>query len=219
MGPMAERSFLPALRFHSLTRVYDPLVRLTTRESAFKELLLEQARLAPGQRVLDLGSGTGTLALLAKRREPGIALHGLDADPDVLRRARKKAADAGLEAYFELGLSNQLPYEDRSFDRVLSSLFFHHLTAADRRRTLSEVARILAPGGELHVADWGPPTDPLMRAAAIGIRVLDGRERTRENLAGELPSLLAAAGLDQVARGERLRTAFGVIELLSARRA
>jgi ubiquinone/menaquinone biosynthesis C-methylase UbiE len=215
---VADQSFLPALRFRALTRVYDPLVRLTTREQAFKQLLLEGAALAPGARVLDLGCGTGTLALLAKEREPGIAISGLDADPDMLGQAREKADAAGADASFDLGLSSQLPYEDATFDRVLSSLFFHHLTPADKRRTLAEVTRVLASGGSLHIADWGPPGDPLMRAAAMGIRALDGRERTHENLAGELPGLLAAAGLEQVARGERLRTAFGVIELLSARK-
>lgn len=215
---MGDQSYLPALRFHSLTRIYDPVVRWTTREAAFKERLLKQAALSPGQRVLDLGCGTGTLALLAKRHEPGIELFGLDADPGVLSRAREKAADEDVAATFDLGLAGQLPYADSTFDRVLSSLFFHHLTPADKRRTLSEVARVMSPDGELHIADWGPPSDPLMRLAAAQIRILDGRDRTRQNLAGELPGLIADAGLADVVRGERLRTAFGVIELLKARK-
>lgn len=209
-------SFLPALRFRALTRVYDPVVQATTRESMFKSRLLDQAALEPGHRVLDLGCGTGTLALLAKQRAPDVDLVGLDADPDVLVQARSKADDAGAAVSFDLGLSTQLPHEDASFDRVLSSLFFHHLTPPEKRRTLTEIRRVLRGTGELHVADWGRPQDPAMRVGALGIRVLDGFERTGQNLAGQLPHLIAEAGLTPVAERDRFRTLFGTLTLLSA---
>ena len=117
---------------------------------------------------------------------------GLDADPEVLARARRKAADARCEIDFVEGFSTELPFAADSFDVVLSSLFFHHLMPADKRSTLAEVQRVLKPGGNLHVADWGKPGDPLMAALSLSIRAFDGFEVTAENLRGALPSLFEA---------------------------
>ena len=107
--------------------------------------------------MLDLGSGSGTLAVWAKQATPGVRIRGLDGDPAIIAQAVRKAARAGVEIPFDEGLSYDLPYEDASFDRVLSSLFFHHLVLRDKERTIAEIARVLRPGGELHVADWGAP--------------------------------------------------------------
>ena len=122
--------YVPALRFGRLTGVYDPVVRTTTREAEFKRRLLAQAGLKSGQRILDLGCGTGTLAVQAKLSEPAAEVVGLDGDPEVLDRARRKAEAAGAEVEFDEGLSTELPYEGDSFDLVLVTLFFHHLTGA-----------------------------------------------------------------------------------------
>ena len=213
-----SRSYVPALRFPALTRLYDPVVGLTTRERRFKELLIEQAAPAPGQRVLDLGCGTGTLAIELKRRQPGAAVVGLDADPEMLAQARAKAESEGVELELTEGLSNELSYEEASFDRVLSTLFFHHLDPEPKRQTAREIARVLRPGGELHVADWGPPSDPLMRVAFQGIRLLDGLSNTAENYRGELPGIFEQAGLTNARETGRLRTMFGSLVLYQAER-
>jgi ubiquinone/menaquinone biosynthesis C-methylase UbiE len=216
---VAEGSrYVPALGRDWLTGLYDPVIRLTTRERSFKERLLAQAGLEEGMEVLDLGAGTGTLALLAKRRLPSARVFGLDGDPKMLDRARAKANEAGLEVRFDEGLSYDLPYGDQKFDRVLSTLFFHHLAAADKRRTVAEIARVLTPGGELHVADWGPPPDPLMAAVSVSIRVLDGAEATRENFAGALPEIFVRNGLTRVADHGRMRTVYGALAFYSAAR-
>jgi ubiquinone/menaquinone biosynthesis C-methylase UbiE len=211
-----ERSYLHALRFPALTRLYDPVIRLTTREGRFKQMLIEQAGPAPGQRILDLGCGTGTLAIEVKRRQPGAVLVGLDADPEMLDQARRKAEEAGVELELTEGFSTELPYEDRSFDRVLSTLFFHHLDPEPKRRTAAEIARVLRPGGELHVADWGPPSDPAMRLAFQGIRLLDGFSNTADNYRGGLPKIFAEAGLTGAAETGRLRTPLGSLVLYCA---
>ncbi len=216
--PTESRSYVPALGFASLTRLYDPVVRLTTREQRFKELLVEQAAPAPGQRILDLGCGTGTLGIQVKQRQPGAEVVGLDADPEMLDRAREKAVRAGVELELTEGLSTELPYEDASFDRVLSTLFFHHLDPEPKSQTTREIARVLRPGGELHVADWGPPSDPAMRVAFQGIRLLDGLSNTAENYRGELPAIFERAGLANARETDRLRTMFGSLVLYRAER-
>jgi ubiquinone/menaquinone biosynthesis C-methylase UbiE len=215
--PTESRDYLPALRFSALTRLYDPVVGLTTRERRFKELLVEQAAPAAGQRILDLGCGTGTLAIQVKRREPGADVVGLDADPEMLSQARAKAEGAGVELTLTEGMSNELPFEDGGFDRVLSTLFFHHLDPEPKRQTAREIARVLRKGGELHVADWGAPADPVMAAAFLSIRLLDGFENTADNVHGELPRIFEEAGLEKAEQTNRLRTPLGTIALYRAR--
>ncbi|OJU79860.1 MAG: hypothetical protein BGO11_17600 [Solirubrobacterales bacterium 70-9] len=209
---MSEGSgYVPALRYRALTALYDPVVRLTSRESAFKRRLLEIAELKAGDRVLDLGCGTGTLAIAAGQARPGAEITGLDGDPEVLTRARRKASSAGAHVDFDEGLSTDLPYGDDRFDVVLSTLFFHHLEPAAKRATAAEIARVLCPGGRLLVADWGPPQDALMRIAFLAVRSLDGFELTRENAEGLLPSIFADAGLQRVEQVDQLRTAIGTM--------
>jgi SAM-dependent methyltransferase len=213
----SRERYVPALGRSALTALYDPVVRLTTRERRFKERLLDQAALTAGQRVLDVGCGTGTLTIWAKEREPGIDIAGIDPDPDVLRRAGEKAAAARLEIDFREALADDLPFEDASLDRVLSSLVLHHLPREVKERAAAEIVRVLKPGGELHVADWGPG-DPLMQLAFLPTRLLDGLENTGDNVKGRLPEIFEAAGLRDVRERSRFRTVAGSMVLLSARR-
>src|SRR5215212_2848902 len=145
----AER-YVPALGLKSLTRFYDPVVATTTRERTFKARLLDQLDPQPGQRILDLACGTGTFALSIAEREPEATVVGVDGDPEMLARARAKAP----AIQFDEALAQELPYEDASFDAVVTSLFLHHLTRDLKEAALREVARVLRPGGQLHVADW-----------------------------------------------------------------
>jgi ubiquinone/menaquinone biosynthesis C-methylase UbiE len=210
-----QREFLPALRFRFLTRVYDPVSAITTREGATKGRLVELAAPHEGERVLDVGCGTGTLALLAKQAAPGAELVGLDADPEMLARARAKPDAAGIR--FEQGMADELPYEDASFDKVLSSLVFHHLPRPVKEGAAREIARVLRPGGEFHLADFGPPGDPLMWALSRTVRYGDGSS-TIDNFAGELPAILRTAGLGCDGERERMRTGVGALCFYTAER-
>ena len=218
---MAEppHDFIPGAGFHWLTPLYDSLVVLTCRDHAVKGQLVAAAGLRAGQRVLDLGCGTGTLALRVKRACLGVEVSGIDADPRMLAAAVAKAKRAGGDVAFSRGFAESLPYADGAFDRVVSSLFFHHLSPPQKASALGEAHRVLAPGGELHVADWGRPSGLLFRLLFVSIRLLDGWENTRAHALGELPALIAASGFGDVRIGERFSTVFGTLELLSARRA
>ena len=212
-----DEQYIPALGYDRLTFLYDPVVRLTTREAAFKSALLAQAQVRLGQRALDLGCGTGTLAIAVKQAQPQAAVVGLDGDPAILLLARAKAQQAGVEAQFDEGLSYELPYADESFDRVLSSLFFHHLTRENKLRTLAEVWRALKSGGELHVADWGAPANAMMKLASFGIELLDG-PTTKDSFAGLLPEFIRQAGFEGVEEMRRFNTLFGTIRLHKAQK-
>lgn len=149
-----ERRFLPAAGHEWLLPFYDPLVRLAGGDAA-RRLLVEQAELSPGHRVLEVGCGTGSLLLLAARVQPGVVLTGLDPDAKALARARRKAARAGVPIALDRGFSDALPYPDASFDRALSCLMFHHLGSGEERRgTLVEIKRVLRPAGRLHLLDF-----------------------------------------------------------------
>jgi ubiquinone/menaquinone biosynthesis C-methylase UbiE len=217
--PAAQRGedYLPALSYDRLTAIYDPVIRVGTRENLSKERLIDQAAPAPGMRVLDVGCGTGTLAIMLKQRHPGVEVVGLDGDPEMLGPGRRKAAEAGVEVKLDEGLSFDLPYEDGSFDRVVSSLFFHHLKRDAKETTAREVARVLRPGGELHVADFGPQRDPAMWLLSRGVRHFDGVDVTRDNYAGRLPEIFAASGLTDPRERGRMRTLFGSLSFYSAR--
>jgi ubiquinone/menaquinone biosynthesis C-methylase UbiE len=215
---MKQQSYIPALAYRSLTGLYDPLVRITTRERRFKAALLQQARLRAGQQVLDLACGTATLTIAAKRMQPRADITGVDGDPDILARARIKAAKAETELKFDESLSQHLPYADSSFDVVLSSLFFHHLDRENKLATLSEVWRVLKPGAELHIADWGKAANPLMRVLFLIVQMLDGFATTTDNVAGRLPEFLRASGFKEVEETQRFSTVLGTLALYRAKR-
>ena len=211
-------AYIPALRFNWLTGFYDPLVRATTREGTFKPRLIEAAAIKPGHRVLDLGCGTATLAIEIKRRVPDAQVSGLDGDPEILNIARNKANQASVQIALETGMSFALPYADASFDRVFATLLFHHLTRADKARTLREVYRVLKPGGQLYVADWGKAQNRLMRALFLLVQILDGFENTADNVNGLLPQLIREAGLQPVRQIADYPTMFGTLSLHTAPR-
>ncbi|MEZ5483154.1 MAG: class I SAM-dependent methyltransferase [Porticoccaceae bacterium] len=126
-----------------------------------KNTLVEQAGLEPGMSVLDLASGTGTLAVIIKRKFPDVDVVGVEGDAKILQIAQAKSESANVKIEFDQGLATQLPYADSSYDRVFSTLFFHHLGNSDKTRAFAEIFRVLKPGGQLHVADWGNRLMPL----------------------------------------------------------
>ena len=213
-----RHEYIPALNYDWLTPLYDPLVRWTLRESTFKRHLLKQAGIERGYQVLDLGCGTGTLTLLIKSHYPKAEVFGLDADPKVLAVARAKAAKAGLIVRLDHGMAFELPYPDASFDRVISSLLFHHLTRENKERTLKEIFRVLRQGGELHVADWGKARNWPMRVAFLLVQMLDGFETTADNVNGLLPEMFRSAGFEEVQETIRYMTIVGTLSLYVARK-
>jgi ubiquinone/menaquinone biosynthesis C-methylase UbiE len=166
--------------------------------------LVELAGIEPGHRVLEIGCGTGNLALRVQRTHPDAEVAGIDPDPLALARARRKAERAGLSVRWDRGKAGDLPYPDGSVDRVLSAFMLHHLDDAEKRRTLAEVQRVLRPGGQLHLVDVGGH-----QHGRIGRR-MQHSEHLRDNVGEGIPDRMREAGLTDVRTGERgrLRTTF-----------
>ena len=150
---VSQRDFLPAAGRDVFLPVYDPFVSLMGFDRARQELV-SAANVEPGQYILDVGCGTGTLVVMLKRQYPSAEIIGLDPDPKALRRARTKATRAAVAAQFDEGFADQLPYTDEMFDRVFSSFMFHHLENHERENMLREVLRVLKPGGSFHLLDF-----------------------------------------------------------------
>lgn len=205
--------FVPALGADWLTPFYDAAARLLGEQS-IKRRLIEQAAIRPGHAVVDLGCGTGTLALMVKQMHPEACVTGVDIDPRILEIARRKVAASGVDIELVQGSATEIPLPDASFDRVLSTLMLHHLTTPQKRQALAGARRLLRPGGEIHIGDWGPPQNALMRLASLSFRFFDGGETTGANLRGELPGLVAEAGFRDVRETGHRITAFGTLTYL-----
>ena len=149
----SSRSYLPAAGRDWRLPLYDPFVKLLGGDAA-RRALFDEAALRPGQRVLDLGCGTGTLATLIKQLHPEVDVVGLDPDPKALARARRKADRTAVSVQFDQGFGDELPYPEASFDRVFSSFMFHHLPTKEKGSTLREVRRVLKTGGEFYMMDF-----------------------------------------------------------------
>ncbi len=208
--------YIPALRFGWLTTLYDPILRWTLQEQKFKLQLIQQANIQPGQRVLDLGCGTATLTILLKKMHPEAEVIGLDGDDKALTIAHRKVKARSLEIQLQKGLSYRLDFPASSFDRVVSSLLFHHLSGENKQKTFAEVRRVLKPDGELHLADWGKARNALMRWAFLVVQLLDGFATTTENVQGKLLDYLNQTGFEEVAERQHFSTPFGTLTLYSA---
>jgi ubiquinone/menaquinone biosynthesis C-methylase UbiE len=202
-----RRSYIPATGHDWLLPLYDPVMSLLGGDSARRELV-EQSEIQSGYRVLDIGCGTGSLAVLISRLHPDTEVIGLDPDPKALSRAKRKAQRAAVSARFDLGPSGELPYQRACFDRVFSSFMLHHLGSDEKRSTLKEVRRILKPNGSLHVVDLGGPES---RADGLLARLLHSADQVRENFEGRLLALMREAGFADASEITHRATRFGQI--------
>lgn len=211
-----SKEFIPALRFAALTRFYDPVVRLTTRERRVKQALVEAADIPDRGTVLDLGCGTGTMTIWIKQQHPETRVIGLDLDPAILNMARAKAERAGMEIEFIEASAADMPLSDNSVDRVVSSLFFHHLLPDQKRQVMREIFRIMPSNGEVHISDWGRPSNSLMRGLFYFVQLLDGFATTDDNVRGRLVEYIEQSGARQYQEHTTFNTMLGTLRLIRA---
>lgn len=187
----SRRSFVPAAGKRWRLPFYDLMARLLGADAG-RMPLVEQAACGAGDRVLEIGCGTGSLLILVARTQPGAELVGLDPDAAALAIAERKARRAGVSLRLDRGFADELPYPDASFDRVLSSYMFHHLPRAVKEGTLREVRRVLRPGGRFHMVDFAGPGSGHRGFLA---RRIHSNEHLADNDEDRVLACLRAAGL------------------------
>lgn len=197
----------------SWARFYDIFVNflLLGQQRRFRESMLTLAHIQPGEKVLDVGCGTGTLAIMAKQRShASVQIHGQDAAPEMIERARQKARRSGVDVDFKPGLAEAISFPDNTFDLVMNSLMVHHLPGDLKSKAFAEMYRVLKPGGRLLIIDFEPPKGGLLKTV---LTILLGDMTSIDNT--HIPPLVSAAGFQNVKlgpSGSRLASAITAIK-------
>ncbi len=204
--PTTARTYLPAAGRDVFLPFYDMITGLLGADRA-RAVMLDYAPLRDGDHVLDIGCGTGTLAVLIKRLYPRVEVTGLDPDSKALRRARRKAERAGVGLFFEQGFADEIKNPAASFDVVLSSFMFHHLKSDEKTSTLREILRVLKPGGRLLLLDFDVPE----HGAHHGFqRMFHSNARLKDNSEDRILQLMTAAGFKNATRVAARSLIFGI---------
>ncbi len=177
---------------------YDPLVKFVTlgKDQAMRRKFVEFAQLKPGERVLDVGCGTGDLALAAKAAvgETGI-VYGIDASSEMITKAKHKADLKAIDVKFQIGVIEKLDFPDNEFDVVLSSFMLHHLPDNElKAQGLAEVFRILRPGGRFLAIDINFKRQSLLT-------LLHGGAVQSDALQDQIPTVLNEIGFANINAG------------------
>ncbi|MEV6480682.1 class I SAM-dependent methyltransferase [Streptomyces sp. NPDC051576] len=217
---MTERAFTPAMGRFAPTRLYDPVASLM-RERLWRGLLAMHVAPRPDDVIVDVGCGTGSLALLLHRVEPRARVIGVDPDHEVLATARRKAGLAGAAVGWRTGMGDALPEvlaDAGPVDTAVSSLVLHQCPIPMKESILASMHTVLRPGGKLVVADYGRQRTRRMRLAFRVVQFADGFADTQPNADGVLPRLMSEAGFGEVREAEVVSTVSGSISIYVARR-
>lgn len=203
-------TYIPALSFGWLTRFFDPLVDLMGFSARRRAQVVQLLAPQPGERVLDVGAGTGTLlAAIGHTHRRAIAA-GVEIDDQALALAQDRLRRQHVGVRLTRGSAAALPYRSGSVDAVVSTLVIHHLPTAVKQQALAEIHRVLRPGGRFLLVDLGAAEGLALRLfsrtlAALGLFGLAEARTAADNLSGRLPGFLADAGFSyrEVARPVR----------------
>lgn len=161
---------------------------------------LELAGIRRGDRVLDIGCGTGQLAILASKLSGDSGyVAGIDLAPHMIQHAQKKAFKKGAKVDFYTGSISRLPFADGTFNIVLSSLTAHHLPRIIKEEGFAETCRVLSYGGRLVLCDFGPPADRFHWTSGLLMKLFaHSSDHPEDNFTWRLPQILRTAGFSDV---------------------
>lgn len=203
--------FIPAARFAILTPVFDTFCRIVGLGKKYRKKIITQLGLiSTGAKVLDAGCGSASLTIEIKNTFPTLSLSAVDADPNILAMAEKKAQAQNISINFKEAFLQKLPFIDNSFDVVYSSLVFHHLNKNSKNEAMKEIYRVLKKNGRFLLVDFGKPKNKLVSLFSWFTVLL---EEGYDNYKGRIPGMLSSAGFSEVKEVGRYR---GTIVFLEA---
>jgi ubiquinone/menaquinone biosynthesis C-methylase UbiE len=184
-------------------------IKITMPEKKFRHKLIDFLNPQENEQILEFGFGTGQNLILAANKNNAVSYVGLDIDPKVKFIAEQKLKKNNLDIKLNLYDGNLFPYVDNSFDKVFSSLVFHQLDKSTKKSCLAEIYRVLKPGGEIIIGDWGKAKSKLMRVSFYLVQMLDGFKTTSDNVNGLIPEYMVNAGFKNVTEIDYINTKIG----------
>lgn len=218
--PDTNRNFVPALGKAGNIDRYDAVLALMTREKRWRTDLIRLIAPAGGETIVDIGCGTGTLAIALASEAPESRIFGIDPDPAALAIARRKAGNSGAHIiWFEaMGDALDAIAPVQACDKVVSSLVLHQCPMEAKQAIALQMWRLLKPGGMLFIADYGEQRSLLMRTLFRQVQMIDGFDLTEPNARGCVPVVLREAGFCDVEEVRVIATPTGSISLYRGRR-
>jgi demethylmenaquinone methyltransferase/2-methoxy-6-polyprenyl-1,4-benzoquinol methylase/phosphoethanolamine N-methyltransferase len=185
--------FAPAFISENLAHMYDFAVNIVGVGDSLHRRIIDISNLKGNEHVLDIGAGSGTLVTKLKKQYPNLTVSAVDPDENILQIAKRKAAKEQSDIDFQVAFAEKLPFEDKSFDVIYSTLTFHHMPLEIKKLALKEIKRVLKPGGTFFLIDIGAPKNLLWNILLRIESIVEKKAYIKDNLAGMIPRLLHEA--------------------------
>ena len=216
MTAKSSKVFIPAAGYNYLTKFYDWGIKLIMPEKRFRNKLIDELNPEDGELILEFGFGTGKNLQLGNMVAPKTKFIGLEIDSKIKIIADSKLIGTGVE--LKLYDGGILPFDSGTFDKVFSSLVFHHLDKETKSFALKELHRVLKDGGTLLIGDWGKPNSITQRILFYAVQLLDGFKTTKDNVEGLLPKYILDSGFKNVEEIGSIKTIIGTYSFYSGKK-